>query len=113
MRAAALDLAGLGPGAVLLKGGHMSGDILRDVLARGGEVLEVFEDPRIDTAHTHGTGCTLASAIATGLAQGLAVAEAVPRARRYLRMAIERNPGLGRGQGPVNHGVTVSAFDGE
>ncbi|MDJ0937322.1 MAG: bifunctional hydroxymethylpyrimidine kinase/phosphomethylpyrimidine kinase [Kiloniellales bacterium] len=112
MRAAALDLAGLGPGAVLLKGGHMSGDILRDVLARGGEVLEVFEDPRIDTAHTHGTGCTLASAIATGLAQGLAVAEAVPRARRYLRMAIERNPGLGRGQGPVNHGHTVAHFEG-
>ncbi|MDJ0971588.1 MAG: bifunctional hydroxymethylpyrimidine kinase/phosphomethylpyrimidine kinase [Kiloniellales bacterium] len=109
---AALDLAGLGPGAVLLKGGHMSGDSLRDVLARRGEVLEVFEDPRIDTEHTHGTGCTLASAIATGLAQGLKVAEAVPRARRYLRLAIVQNPGLGRGQGPVNHGVTVSPFDG-
>ena len=112
MCTAALDLAGLGTGAVLLKGGHMSGDSLRDVLARQGEVLEVFEDPRIDTGHTHGTGCTLASAIATGLAQGLKVAEAVHRARRYLRLAIQQNPGLGRGQGPVNHGVTVKPFDG-
>ncbi len=113
MRAAALALAELGPGAVLLKGGHMSGDSLRDVLARRGEVLEVFEEPRIDTVHTHGTGCTLASAIATGLAQGLEVTVSVRRARRYLRLAIERNPGLGRGQGPVDHGVTVRPFDGD
>ena len=111
MRAAALGLAELGAGGVLLKGGHMTGDSLRDVLARRGEVLEVFEDRRIDTEHTHGTGCTLASAIATGLAQGLELAAAVRRARRYLRLAIERNPGLGRGQGPVNHGITVSPFD--
>ena len=112
MRAAALSLAQLGPGTVLLKGGHMSGDSLRDVLARRGEVLEIFEEPRIDTEHTHGTGCTLASAIATGLAQGLEVLAAVQRARRYLRLAIAQNPGLGRGQGPVNHGVTVRPFDG-
>ncbi len=111
MCAAAVDLVGLGPDAVLLKGGHMTGDSLRDVLARRGEVLEVFEDPRMDTEHTHGTGCTLASAIATGLAQGLEILAAVHRARRYLRLAIERNPGLGRGQGPVNHGVTVRPFD--
>ncbi|MDJ0942523.1 MAG: bifunctional hydroxymethylpyrimidine kinase/phosphomethylpyrimidine kinase [Kiloniellales bacterium] len=112
MVSAALGLAELGPGAVLLKGGHMASDSLRDVLVRRGEVLEVFEEPRIDTEHTHGTGCTLASAIATGLAQGLAVTAAVQRARRYLRLAIERNPGLGRGQGPVDHGVTVRPFDG-
>lgn len=112
MCAAALRLAELGPGAVLIKGGHMTGARLRDVLGRRGEVLEVFEDSRIDTEHTHGTGCTLASAIAAGLAQGLEVIAAVRRARRYLRLAIERNPGLGRGQGPVNHGITVQPFDG-
>ena len=78
----------------------------------GGLLFDKDMNPRIDTEHTHGTGCTLASAIATGLAQGLKVAEAVPRARRYLRLAIVQNPGLGRGQGPVNHGVTVSPFDG-
>lgn len=111
MVSAALALAGLGPAAMLLKGGHMAGDRLRDVLAGAGELLEVFEEPRIDTPHTHGTGCTLASAIATGLAQGLEVSAAVRRARRYLRLAIEKNPGLGRGQGPVNHGVTVRPFD--
>lgn len=105
-------LSALGPAAVLLKGGHMAGGTLRDVLAGAGELLEVFEEPRIDTVHTHGTGCTLASAIATGLAQGLEVSAAVRRARRYLRLAIEKNPGLGRGQGPVNHGVTVAPFDG-
>lgn len=112
MITAAQAIAALGADRVLLKGGHMSGPLMRDVLATQGAALEVFEDSRIDTEHTHGTGCTLASAIATGLAQGLEVTAAVGRARRYLRLAIAQNPGLGHGQGPVNHGVTVQPFDG-
>ena len=109
MQGAALELADMGPQAVLLKGGHLSGEIVTDVLAsRGG--VQVFADPRIESRHTHGTGCTLASAIATGLAQDLTVGEAVARARRYLRRALATARPLGKGQGPVNHGHTVRPF---
>lgn len=109
---AAEKLLGLGPRAVLLKGGHLAGETVRDVLAsRAG--VEVFESPRLDTPHTHGTGCTLASAIATGLAQGLDLRAAVVRARAYLYEAIRAAPGLGQGHGPVDHGHTVRPFTGE
>jgi hydroxymethylpyrimidine/phosphomethylpyrimidine kinase len=101
MRAAALDLRRLGAQAVLIKGGHLPGDRLFDVLA-GPNGIMVFEGERIQTRHTHGTGCTLASAIATLLGQGTAMAEAVIRARVYLIEAIRTAPGLGQGQGPLN-----------
>ncbi len=91
--------------AVLLKGGHLPGDELFDVLATK-ETMEVFSSPRIDTPHTHGTGCTLASAIATGLAQGLPLTDAVTRARDYVHEAIRLAPGLGSGHGPLNHALT-------
>jgi len=100
----------LGPQAVLLKGGHADGPILRDILAEQGRAMEVFEGPRIDTPHTHGTGCTLASAIAAGLAQGLALPSAVVRARAYVLEAISSAPGFGHGHGPLNHTHTVRAF---
>jgi hydroxymethylpyrimidine/phosphomethylpyrimidine kinase len=99
----------LGPRAVLLKGGHLEGDTVRDVLAQG-DAIEVFESPRIHSTSTHGTGCTLASAIATGIAQGLAIPEAVARARDYVWEAIRTAPGLGSGHGPLNHGHTVRDF---
>ncbi|MHA1108917.1 MAG: bifunctional hydroxymethylpyrimidine kinase/phosphomethylpyrimidine kinase [Alphaproteobacteria bacterium] len=109
MRAVAEKLRGLGAGAVLLKGGHMDGDVVRDLLVDGsGETI--FENPRIDTPHTHGTGCTLASAIAAGLARGMALADAVARAEAYLHEAIRTAPGLGGGHGPVNHLHTVARF---
>ncbi len=109
MRAVAEKLLGLGAGAVLLKGGHLDGDIVHDLLVDGsGETM--FENPRIDTAHTHGTGCTLASAIAAGLARGMALADAVARAEAYLHEAIRCAPGLGGGHGPVNHLHTVAPF---
>ena len=111
MADAARDIAALGPSAVLVKGGHLPGDQVTDVLFRDG-VVETFPDTRIDTVHTHGTGCTLASAIATGLAQGMALSEAVRRARAYVRVAIATAPGLGSGHGPLNHGHTVAPFDG-
>ena len=106
----ARKLAAPGTGAVLLKGGHLPGETVIDILAVDGEIVEVFESPRIDTPHTHGTGCTLASATATGLAQGMAVRDAVARARRYVHEAILTAPGLGHGHGPLNHAHTVTPF---
>lgn len=102
-------LLSLGPKAVLLKGGHMSGDIVRDRLITSDGV-QVFENQRIETVHTHGTGCTLASSIAAGISQGLSLADAVGRAEAYLHEAIRTAPGLGGGHGPVNHLHTVGHF---
>ena len=102
MRHAAQTMLTLGCQAVLLKGGHMSGDIVTDVLATDTG-LRNFESARIESRSTHGTGCTLASAIATGLAQGLALEIAVARAREFVRRAIETAPGFGGGHGPLNH----------
>jgi hydroxymethylpyrimidine/phosphomethylpyrimidine kinase len=111
MARAAERLLAMGPAAVLVKGGHLSGATVTDLLATGNTV-ETFESRRIDTVHTHGTGCTLASAIATGLGQKLNLRDAVIRARAYLYEAIRTAPGLGRGHGPVNHGHTVRPFAG-
>ena len=107
MQHAARALLGLGAPAVLLKGGHLEGDTVVDLLATQDGVEE-FSDGRIETRHTHGTGCTLASAVAAGLAQGLRLSEAVVRGRRYVRCAILSAPGLGQGHGPLNHAVTVN-----
>ena len=102
MHEAASRLLQLGCRAVLLKGGHLAGDTVHDVLASAAG-LRVWESSRIDTRHTHGTGCTLASAIAAGLAQGLDIEEAVDRGREYVRRAIASAPGIGRGHGPLDH----------
>jgi len=102
MRAAARDLRALGCRNVLLKGGHLAGDTVHDVLATPAGLRE-WSDPRIATRHTHGTGCTLASAIAAGLAQGMSVEDAVERARAYVAAAIAAAPGFGRGHGPLDH----------
>ncbi len=106
MRAAAAAILAMGVPAVLLKGGHLESDTVVDLLATGAG-MEAFAAPRIATRHTHGTGCTTASAVAAGLAQGLTLGEAVIRARLYVRAAIETAPGLGQGHGPLNHAVTV------
>lgn len=102
MKKAAKKILGSGCRSVLLKGGHMDGDILTDILAdKNG--TEIFSDKRIATKHTHGTGCTLASAVATGLAQGLPLKDAVRRARDFVRKAMEHAPELGQGHGPLGH----------
>ena len=107
--AAAAALLAMGPKAALVKGGHAEGATVRNLLLwKGGR--RVYETPRIDTRHTHGTGCTLASAIATGLAQGLSLPDAVDRGVRYTHEAIRTNPGFGKGHGPLNHAHTVRAF---
>jgi hydroxymethylpyrimidine/phosphomethylpyrimidine kinase len=109
-RQVAAKLAALGPKAVLLKGGHMPGNRIVDILMQGGQVVESFEGTKVDTPHTHGTGCTLASSIAAGVAQGLSVRDAVERGRRYVLAAILSAPGFGHGHGPLNHAHTVGSF---
>ncbi|MGD9809843.1 MAG: bifunctional hydroxymethylpyrimidine kinase/phosphomethylpyrimidine kinase [Sphingobium sp.] len=94
--------------ALLAKGGHGEGDILTDRLIDTDGTETVWSDVRIDTPHTHGTGCTLASAIATGLAQGMTLPNSIARARRYVRAALQSAPGLGQGHGPM--GFPVEPF---
>ncbi len=102
MEAAGRALLDLGPRAVLMKGGHLPGGQVTDLLiTKAG--MSRFDGPRIESRHTHGTGCTMASAIASGLAQGLALSDAVAAARAYVTRAIETAPGLGHGHGPLNH----------
>jgi hydroxymethylpyrimidine/phosphomethylpyrimidine kinase len=86
---------------VLAKGGHGEGPMLTDRLIGPQGVRKAWSNARIDTPHTHGTGCTLASAIACGLGQGLDLVEAVKRARKYVREALRLAPGLGAGHGPM------------
>lgn len=105
-RRAAERLLRAGARAVLVKGAHVSGATFTDLLAtHDTEVF--FEAERIDTTSTHGTGCTLASAIAALLAQGVELEEAVARARAYVREAILRAPGFGKGHGPLDHAWVV------
>ncbi|MGZ8362707.1 MAG: bifunctional hydroxymethylpyrimidine kinase/phosphomethylpyrimidine kinase [Caulobacteraceae bacterium] len=102
-RRAGEALLRLGARAVLIKGGHVPGERIADLLLTpAGETL--FEGERIDTRHTHGTGCTLASACAAGLAQGMPLEQAVARAWAYTAEAIRRAPGFGKGHGPLDHG---------
>lgn len=109
MKKAARLILSLGCKAVLLKGGHLEGEQLTDILAIGNHI-ETFTSTRIDTKHTHGTGCTLASAIATGLAQGVPLLDAVKRARAFVQKAIALAPGIGHGHGPLGHHKTITAF---
>ena len=103
LRRAGDALLKLGARAVLMKGGHVDGAEVTDLLMTPvGETT--FTGPRLDTRHTHGTGCTLASACAAGLAQGLGLEDAVARAWAYVAEAIRQAPGLGAGHGPLDHG---------
>jgi hydroxymethylpyrimidine/phosphomethylpyrimidine kinase len=101
MKKAAVKIYRLGAKNVVVKGGHLDGDAM-DLLFDGKSFHE-FATKRIDTKHTHGTGCTFASAIATGLARGDGVLEAVKRAKEYVTEAILFGIAIGGGQGPVNH----------
>ena len=105
MSAAAERIRELGCKAVLIKGGHLSGEPI-DVISAPG-IVESFRYPRVHTRHTHGTGCTYSAAITAGLALGCELLEAVTNARRYVQRAIEKAPGLGNGNGPLNHFVSA------
>jgi hydroxymethylpyrimidine/phosphomethylpyrimidine kinase len=96
---------------LLAKGGHGEGEwIVDELLSPSGPVAR-WEARRIDTRGSHGTGCTLASGIATGLAQGMGIADAVARAIRFVRIALINAPGLGQCHGPMGHGLGLSPFD--
>jgi hydroxymethylpyrimidine/phosphomethylpyrimidine kinase len=105
MEEAGRALLGLGAGAALVKGGHLAGDVLVDVLVTK-EGVRRFTHPRLDTTSTHGTGCTLSSAITAGLALGCPLEEAVAEALDFVHAAIAAAPALGKGHGPLNHFVT-------
>jgi len=100
MREAAAAIHGMGAAHVLIKGGHLEGDAV-DLLYDGGRYMD-FRGPRIDTANTHGTGCTYSSAIAAFLARGMEVAEAVGQAKLFMTRAIRHALPLGAGHGPTN-----------
>lgn len=99
-----------GAGAVLIKGGHIAGPVICDVLA-DGTATHVFESARLDVRATHGTGCTLASAIAALLAQDVPLWDAVARARGYVLEAMRRAPGFGGGHSPLDHGWLLRQGD--
>jgi len=101
MEDGARAMIGMGAKAVLIKGGHLEGAAI-DLLFDGRE-FHSYPGPRIETAHTHGTGCTYSAAITALMARGLSLTDALPRAKHYITEAIRSNPGLGHGQGPVNH----------
>ena len=106
LRRAGDALLRAGAAAVLMKGGHVAGETVVDLLLTPKSETR-FESPRVAGRHTHGTGCTLASACAAGLAQGMALAAAVARAHAYTAEAIRRAPGFGAGHGPLDHAWTV------
>ena len=101
MRRAAEALVAMGAHAAIVTGGHLEGPPI-DVLFDGTDILEMSAD-RVDTTHTHGTGCTLAAAIAARLALGDTVADALRAAKAYVTLALQQAPGLGRGHGPLQH----------
>lgn len=107
---AAEVVLGYGAEAVFMKGGHLNskGEV-RDLLVTEDKAEE-FGGPRVAGRHTHGTGCTLSSALATSLAQGMSISDAGARARAYVETAILTAPGLGRGHGPLNHLHTIKIF---
>ncbi len=89
--------------AWLAKGGDRPGAVVEDVLTIPGEAPHTYAAPRIETRHTHGTGCTLSSAVATELGRGASLPEAVERAREFVRTALRKAPGFGEGAGPLGH----------
>jgi hydroxymethylpyrimidine/phosphomethylpyrimidine kinase len=101
VREAARRIVSMGARTVVVKGGHREGPAA-DVLYDGSE-FQVFTAPRINTVNTHGTGCTFASAVAAGLAQGKSVEEAVGQAKEYVTEAIRASFPIGQGHGPLNH----------
>ncbi|NMM04821.1 bifunctional hydroxymethylpyrimidine kinase/phosphomethylpyrimidine kinase [Polaromonas sp.] len=112
MEAAARELLAMGATAVLLKGGHLAGDVVSDLLLTKSGEVHWMRAPRIHTANTHGTGCTLSSAIAAQLALGASLLQAVHAARAYVRAALQAGAKVrtGAGSGPLNHSQAPEAM---
>jgi hydroxymethylpyrimidine/phosphomethylpyrimidine kinase len=106
MHRAAESIFGMGARAVLIKGGHLEGEAID--LLYDGSGFHLLPAPRVETPHTHGTGCTYSAAITAGLAAGVELHDAVLRAKAFITEAIRTNPGLGHGCGPVNHHAAVA-----
>jgi hydroxymethylpyrimidine/phosphomethylpyrimidine kinase len=100
-----------GCAAVLVKGGHLEGDTVVDVLRTIDGLEQRFEGPRVPTRSSHGTGCTLASAIATGVGEGLTLVSSIERARHFVTRALQTAPGFGNGHGPLNHGWPLTELE--
>jgi hydroxymethylpyrimidine/phosphomethylpyrimidine kinase len=112
MKRAGERMLSFGCEATVIKGGHLKGDMVRDVLVSfDGDAI--FESPRLQSRNTHGTGCVLAAAIAANMASGQEVEEAIRNARTYVRKAIELAPGFGQGHGPMHLGWTATPPRGE
>jgi hydroxymethylpyrimidine/phosphomethylpyrimidine kinase len=105
MKEAAVRIAALGAKAVLVKGGHLESDAVDVLYYMDGYFY--YRSPRVSTPHTHGTGCTFSACITAELAKGLDLPDAVEIAKKFISQAIETNPGLGKGSGPVNHHAQV------
>jgi hydroxymethylpyrimidine/phosphomethylpyrimidine kinase len=99
---AARRIRALGPSLVVIKGGHFAGDDIVDLLYDGHDFVE-FRHPRVDSRHTHGTGCTFAAALTAHLAAGRTVRDAIPLIQEYIASAIRSAPEIGEGNGPMNH----------
>lgn len=112
MEAAAQEMLLMGANAVLLKGGHLPGDLVSDLLLTTGSQAQWMRAPRIDTGNTHGTGCTLSSAIAAHLASGASLRQSVESARAYVRASLTAGVAVrtGGGDGPLNHGYSPLAM---
>jgi hydroxymethylpyrimidine/phosphomethylpyrimidine kinase len=111
VEAEAADYAARIGAAVLVKGGHGEGDLIVDRLVLPNGEVRRWTHVRIDTTSTHGTGCTLASGVATGLARGVPLEDAIDRAIAFVRAALANAPGLGGGYGPMGHALGVIPFD--
>ncbi len=94
---------------ILAKGGHLEGDLITDIFVQPDGKVDRWKTGRIETAHSHGTGCTLSSAVATGLGQGLAPIDSISQARGFVRAALRAAPGLGKGNGPLGF-ATMGEF---
>ena len=105
-----LSINNLGSTAIFLTGGHLESNTISDYFKNSNGELKIFKSKRIETTNTHGTGCTTASAIATGVAQGLSINESILRALNYVYEAINKAPGYGSGHGPINHAHTTKPF---
>ena len=106
MENVAIKIYEMGPKCVLVKGGHLEGDAV-DILYDGTD-FRYYVSPRIDTIHTHGTGCTLSSAIASNLSKGYSIDKAVEKSKRYITNAIKQSFSIGKGVGPVHHFYNVN-----
>ena len=107
MKTAGEKIIDLGANYVVLKGGHMNNPILSDILI-GEEILDLIETKKIETTNTHGTGCTMASALTAGLAKSLSIKESFQKAHFYVNQAIITSPRFGNGHGPINHSFNIN-----